>query len=66
MVKIFWVNQEYANLYDNLEQDSRDLNGPPTNIKNGLGIFSAFNSQNVYFEVKKGINNYNRLVKHSE
>ncbi len=55
IVKVYRVNQEYADLYDNLYQDSRDLNEPPTNIENGLGIFSAFNSQNVYFEViKKG------------
>lgn len=53
IVKVYRVNQEYANLYENLEQDSRDLNEPPTNIVNGLGIFSAFHSQNVYFEVKK-------------
>jgi hypothetical protein len=53
VVKVYRVNQEYADLYDNLEQDSRDLNDPPTNIKNGLGIFSAFHSQNVYFEVVK-------------
>jgi hypothetical protein len=53
VVKVYRVNQEYADLYDNLEQDSRDLNEPPTNIKNGLGIFSAFNSQTVYFEVVK-------------
>jgi hypothetical protein len=53
IVKVYRVNQEYADLYDNLQQDSRDLNEPPTNIKNGQGIFSAFNSQNVYFEVVK-------------
>ncbi len=53
VVKVYRVNQEYADLYENLEQDSRDLNEPPTNIKNGLGIFSAFNSLNVYFEVKR-------------
>lgn len=53
VAKVYRVNQEYSDLYENLEQDSRDLNEPPTNIKNGLGIFSAFNSQNVYFEVKK-------------
>ena len=53
VVKVYRVNQEYADLYENLEQDSRDLNEPPTNIKNGLGIFSAFNSQNVYFNVVK-------------
>ena len=53
VVKVYRVNQEYADLYENLEQDSRDLNEPPTNIKNGLGIFSAFHSQNVYFNVEK-------------
>ncbi len=53
VVKVYRINQEYSDLYDNLEQDSRDLNEPPTNIKNGLGIFSAFNSKNVYFEVIK-------------
>lgn len=53
IVKVYRVNQEYADLYENLEQDSRDLNEPPTNVKNGLGIFSAFNSENVYFEVIK-------------
>lgn len=53
VVKVYRVNQEYADLYENLEQDSRDLNEPPTNINNGLGIFSAFHSQNVFFEVVK-------------
>lgn len=53
IVKVYRVNQEYADLYDNLEQDSRDLNEPPTNIKNGLGIFSAFNAQSVTFNVVK-------------
>ncbi|MCF6358160.1 MAG: DUF4249 domain-containing protein [Draconibacterium sp.] len=53
IVKVYRINQEYADLYDNLEQDSRDLNEPPTNITNGLGIFSAFNSKNVYFSVVK-------------
>jgi hypothetical protein len=51
IVKVYRVNQEYANLYENMTQDSRDLNEPPTNIRNGLGIFSAFNSQHVYFYV---------------
>lgn len=53
IVKVYRVNKEYADLYDNLQQDSRDLNEPPTNIKNGLGIFSAFNSVNTYFTVVK-------------
>ena len=51
--KVYRVNQEYANLYDNQIQDSRDLNAPPSNIKNALGIFSAFASDSVFFEVVK-------------
>ncbi len=50
--KIYMVNQEYADLYQTQSQDSRDLNEPLTNIVNGLGVFSAFNSDSVFFEVK--------------
>ena len=53
VAKVYKVNQEYADLYENLTQDSRDLNEPPTNVSNALGIFSTFNSTNVFFEVKK-------------
>ena len=45
------VNQEYADLYNNRNQDSRDLNEPPSNIQGGLGIFSAFNSESADFDV---------------
>jgi len=53
VLKVYHINQEYASLYENLSQDSRDLNEPPSNIMNGLGIFSAFNSQNVTFHVSR-------------
>lgn len=52
-VKVYRVNQEYADLYGSRQQDSRDLNEPLTNIQSGLGVFSAFNSNSVYFEVVK-------------
>lgn len=52
-VKVYHINQEYAALYENREQDSRDLNEPPSNINNALGVFSAFNSQEAYFVVVK-------------
>ena len=52
-VTIYHVNEEYAMLYETSTQDSRDLNEPYTNINNGLGIFSGFASQEVYFEVIK-------------
>lgn len=50
-VKVFRVNREYADLFLTSSQDSRDLNEPLTNIENGLGIFSAFNSDSLFFEL---------------
>lgn len=52
-VKVYRVNQEYADLYQSRNQDSRDLNEPLTNIVNGLGVFSAFNSDSVFFDLKR-------------
>lgn len=52
-VVLYRVNQEYVDLYENREQDSRNLTEPLTNIENGLGVFTAFNSDTLYFEVKK-------------
>jgi hypothetical protein len=49
---VYRVNKEYVDLYRSREQDSRSLNEPLTNIKNGLGIFTAFASDSVFFEVK--------------
>ena len=49
--RVYRVNQEYADLYENRTQDSRDLNEPPTNIHGGLGIFSAFSSRTADFTV---------------
>ena len=46
---LYRVNQEYVDLYESRDQDSRNLNEPLTNIKNGLGVFSAFASDSVYF-----------------
>lgn len=53
VVKVYKVNQEYADLYNSETQDSRDLNEPPSNIINARGIFSAFASDSVMFEVVK-------------
>ncbi len=52
-VRVYHINQEYTALYENRTQDSRDLNEPPSNIQNALGVFSAFNSQEAFFEVAK-------------
>lgn len=48
---VYSVNEEYVSLYNSLDQDSRELNEPYTNIVNGLGIFTAFSSDTLYLEV---------------
>ena len=51
--KVYKVNREYANLYAFGQQDSRHLNEPETNIKNGLGVFAGFSSAAVRFVVRQ-------------
>ena len=51
-ITVYKVNQEYVDLYESREQDTRDLNEPLTNINNGLGVFSAFNQTSVTLNVK--------------
>jgi hypothetical protein len=53
VVRVYRVNQEYADLYENREQDSRSLAEPLTNVHNGLGIFTAFSYEEAIFEVVK-------------
>jgi uncharacterized protein DUF4249 len=53
VAKVYSVNPEYVDLYENVEQDSRDLNEPPSNISNALGIFTAFAVDSVEFEVRR-------------
>ena len=48
-VTLYRINQEYVDLYISRNQNSRELNEPLTNIKDGLGVFSAFNSVDLYF-----------------
>ncbi len=43
-VSVWRVNEEYAQLYATLQQDSRDLNEPFTNVVGGLGVFTAFSA----------------------
>lgn len=50
-IKVYRVNKEFADLFDNQAQDSRDLNQPPSNVRNAFGIFSAFASDSAFFEV---------------
>lgn len=50
-IYVYRVNQEYADLYRSRQQDTRTLNEPLTNVRNGLGVFSAFASDSVNFYV---------------
>jgi hypothetical protein len=50
-VKVVAVSREYVELYLTRNQDSRDLNEPVSNVTNGLGIFTAINSDQLDFNV---------------
>lgn len=49
---VYRVNEEYFDLYKSRQQDSRTLNEPLSNVRNGLGIFTAFNSDSVFVDVR--------------
>lgn len=49
---LFKLNAEYAALYEQLGTSSLDIVAPPTNITNGLGIFTGINADTLYLTVK--------------
>lgn len=53
MIVIYAVSQEYVDLYQTDQQDSRNLTEPLTNVKNGVGVFTSFSTDTLYFEVTK-------------
>lgn len=53
VAKVYSVNQEYVDLFNSATQDSRDLNEPPSNIENALGIFTAFAVDSIEFTVNR-------------
>ena len=52
-VIVFRVNPEYAALYESSGNSTLSLEQPPTNVENGLGIFTGVSSDTLYLEVKK-------------
>lgn len=52
-VILYQVNQEFANLFDNPTMNSVNITEPPTNIENGLGIFTGISADTLYFELRK-------------
>ncbi len=53
VAKVYSVNQEYVDLFNSATQDSRDLNEPPSNVENALGIFTAFAVDSIEFTVNR-------------
>jgi hypothetical protein len=52
-VILYKLNPEYSTLYDDSGNSSLSLKAPYSNISNGLGIFTALNSDTLYLNVKK-------------
>ncbi len=52
-VVLYHVNAEYAALYRKYSSNAESLTNPPTNITNGLGIFTAFATDTVWINVIK-------------
>lgn len=50
---VFRVNLEYVALYDLNGSSSISITQPPTNVENGLGIFTGVSSDTLYFEVQR-------------
>ena len=45
------LNREYAGLYEQIQATSLDIKSPPSNIENGLGIFTAVNTDTIIVNV---------------
>ena len=52
-IVVYRVNPEYAALYETAGSSSLSITEPPSNVENGLGIFTGVSSDTIYFEVKK-------------
>ena len=50
---VYRVNPEYAALYESSGNSTLSLAQPPTNVENGLGIFTGVSSDTLYLEVEK-------------
>lgn len=50
-VILFAINQEYVDLYEDTGNSSQNITSPPTNIKNGFGIFTGINSDTLKLTV---------------
>lgn len=47
------VNEEYAELFENISQSTQNLTNPMTNVNNGWGIFTGTTSKTMYLEIEE-------------
>lgn len=52
-VILFHLNAEYAQLYDDNGTSSLNLAKPPTNVVNGLGVFTGINADTLLIQVNE-------------
>jgi Domain of unknown function (DUF4249) len=50
---LYHINPEYALLYEDTGNNSINLQAPPSNVRNGLGIFTAISSDTLFLDVYK-------------
>ncbi|MDD2798395.1 MAG: DUF4249 family protein [Bacteroidales bacterium] len=50
-IVLFHINKEYSELFKRYSSNSESLTNPPTNIMNGLGIFTAFATDTLWVRV---------------
>tara|TARA_B100001559_G_scaffold254526_1_gene218483 strand:+ start:1201 stop:2004 length:804 start_codon:yes stop_codon:yes gene_type:complete len=51
LVTLYKINDDYVKLFESEVQDGTELNEPPSNIVNAFGIFTAFASDTISFEI---------------
>lgn len=52
-VTLYKINKDYYSLFENQQQDGHELNEPPSNVINAFGVFSAFASDSIFFEISR-------------
>ncbi|MBK8500980.1 MAG: DUF4249 family protein [Saprospiraceae bacterium] len=52
-VVVYRLNPEYAAIYEQSGNSSISITAPPTNVENGLGIFTGISTDTLFFEVRK-------------
>ncbi len=57
------LNKEYVDAYNTRTQDLNTLNEPTSNIINGLGLFTSFNSDTTFFTVVKDTTNQKNVLR---